>query len=66
MIEGSFERGDVIEVCSEDNKKIGIGLAGYSSTASKSIMGHKSDEIANILSYSYREEMIHKDDLVLL
>ena len=46
MIEGSFERGDVIEVCSEDNKKIGIGLAGYSSTASKSIMGHKSDEIA--------------------
>ena len=66
MIEGVFERGDVIEVCSEDNKKIGIGLAGYSSTASKSIMGHKSDEIANILSYSYREEMIHKDDLVLL
>jgi glutamate 5-kinase len=29
-------------------------------------MGHKSDEIANILSYSYREEMIHKDDLVLI
>ena len=57
---------EVLLFFTEENNKIGIGLAGYSSTASKSIMGHKSDEIANILSYSYREEMIHKDDLVLL
>jgi glutamate 5-kinase len=29
-------------------------------------MGHKSNEIAEILNYSYREEFIHKDDLVLI
>ena len=65
-VEGNFERGDVIEVLSSDQNKIGIGLAGYAAEESIKIMGHKSDEIANILSYSYREEMIHKDDLVLI
>jgi len=65
-IQGNFERGDVIEVISDNNNKIAIGLAGYSAEDSKAIMGHKSDEIAKILSYSHREEMIHKDDLVLL
>ena len=65
-VQGSFDRGDVIEVKSEDNDKIGIGLAGYSAKDSVAIKGHKSDEIAEILSYSHREEMIHKDDLVLI
>ncbi len=65
-IEGKFERGDVIEIKTIDKNIIGIGLSGYSASESELIKGHKSDEIAKILSYSYREEMIHKDDLVLL
>ena len=65
-IDGDFERGDVVEVYSLENLKIGLGLSSYSAKEGKSIMGHKSDEIGKILSYSYREEMIHKDDLVLL
>ena len=65
-VHGEFERGDAIEILSFDKKKIGIGLSSYSSEEGKKIMGHKSNEIGNILSYSYWEEMIHKDDLVLL
>ena len=65
-VSGAFERGDVIEIRTSDKNKIGIGLASYSSDEGGKIMGHKSNEIGNILSYSYREEMIHKDDLVLL
>ena len=65
-VSGEFERGDAIEILSSDKTKIGIGLASYSSEDGKKIMGHKSNEIGNILSYSYREEMIHKDDLGLL
>ena len=65
-IDGDFERGDVVEVYSLGNLKIGVGLSSYSAKEGKSIMWHKSDEIGKILSYSYREEMIHKDDLVLL
>ena len=65
-VRGNFDRGDVIEINSESNEKIAIGLAGYSAEDSNAIKGHKSDEIAKILSYSHREEMIHKDDLVLI
>ena len=65
-IQGNFDRGDVNEVMSESGEKIAIGLAGYSAEDSNAIKGHKSDEIAKILSYSHREEMIHKDDLVLI
>ena len=61
-VNGEFERGDAIEVLSSSKDKIGIGLSSYSSEEGRKIMGHKSNEIGNILSYSYREEMIHKDD----
>ena len=53
-------------MCIRDSEKIGLGLAGYSSNDTNKIMGHKSNEIAEILNYSYREEFIHKDDLVLI
>ena len=66
QVTGDFSRGDVISVLSKENEKIGLGLAGYSSNDANKIMGHKSNEIAEILNYSFREELIHKDDLVLL
>ena len=65
-VSGDFSRGDVVTVLSEENEKIGLGLAGYSSNDTNKIMGHKSNEIAKILNYSFREEFIHKDDLVLI
>ena len=65
-VSGEFLRGDVVSVLSQENEKIGLGLAGYSSNDTNKIMGHKSNEIAEILNYSYREEFIHKDDLVLI
>ena len=65
-VSGDFSRGDVVTVLSKENDKIGLGLAGYSSNDTNKIMGHKSNEIAKILNYSFREEFIHKDDLVLI
>ena len=65
-IEGKFSRGDVVSIKSISNEEIGLGLVGYSYNDALKIIGHKSTEIANILNYSYREEMIHKDDLALL
>ena len=65
-VNGNFMRGDVISILSKENQEIGLGLAGYSSDDAIKIMGHKSNEIAQILNYSFREEIIHKDDLVLL
>ena len=64
-IEGSFERGDAVAVKSSDGTEIARGLCAYSSGDAKRIMGHKTDEIEGLLGYRGRDEMIHRDDLVI-
>ena len=64
-VEGSFERGDPVIVRDIDGREIARGLAAYGSGDAARIRGHKSDEIATVLGYRGREEMIHRDDLVL-
>jgi glutamate 5-kinase len=64
-VEGSFERGDAVVVRGPDGRRIGCGLAAYSAADARLILGHKSAEIATLLGYRGRDEMIHRDDLVL-
>jgi len=64
-VAGTFERGDTISVRNADNREIGRGLSAYSSADAARIAGHKSSEIETILGYRGRDEMIHRDDLVL-
>jgi len=64
-VEGSFQRGDAVAVRAKDGKELARGLSAYSSEDAKSIAGHKSGEIEAILGYRGRDEMIHRDDLVL-
>jgi len=42
------------------------GLSAYASADADRIIGHRSDEIAAILGWRGRDELIHRDDLVLL
>lgn len=64
-IEGDFERGDAVVLCSRDGRSLGKGLSAYSAEDARRIMGHKSGEIEGILGYRGRDEMIHRDDLAL-
>tara|TARA_Y100000590_G_scaffold399753_1_gene483305 strand:+ start:101 stop:1207 length:1107 start_codon:yes stop_codon:yes gene_type:complete len=63
-INGNFEKGDHILVMDQNNSECARGLASFSSTEIEKIKGSHSSEIKNILGYSSREEIIHKDDLV--
>jgi glutamate 5-kinase len=65
-VEGTFERGDAVRVRDAAGHEIARGLSAYSSTDAKRIIGHKSRDIEAILGYRGREELIHRDDLVLL
>ena len=62
---GRFERGDTVSVLAPDGREIGRGICAYSDTDAARIMGRKSSEIEAILGYRGRDEMIHRDDLVL-
>jgi glutamate 5-kinase len=64
-VEGSFERGDALIVKGEDGREIARGLSAYSSADARAIAGHQSGEIEAILGYRGRDEMIHRDDLVV-
>ena len=63
---GAFEKGDHIRVKDEDGEECARGLTSFSSNEIEKIKGSHSSKIKNILGYSSREEIIHKDDLVKL
>ncbi len=64
-VEGKFERGDAVLVRDPEGREVARGLIAYSSADAGRILGHKSREIEAVLGYRGREELIHRDDLVL-
>ncbi|MEH6403237.1 MAG: glutamate 5-kinase [Sneathiella sp.] len=64
-VTGLFQRGDLVTLYSQDERELGKGISAYSSEDAVRIIGHKSGEIAEILGYSGRDEMIHRDELAL-
>jgi glutamate 5-kinase len=65
-VAGSFERGDPVVVHGPGGAPLARGLSAYGSEDARRIAGHRSDEIEAILGWRGRDEMIHRDDLVLL
>jgi glutamate 5-kinase len=64
-VEGDFQRGDPVRVVDTEGKVLARGLVAYSATDARAIAGHKSGEIEALLGYRGRDEMIHRDDLVV-
>jgi glutamate 5-kinase len=65
-MEGEFERGDAVDVLGPDGALLGRGLVAYAAADARRIIGHRSGEIEAILGWRGRDELIHRDDLVLL
>lgn len=63
---GRFDRGDTVSVLSPEGLEIARGIVAYSDGDAARIMGRKSSEIEGLLGYRGRDEMIHRDDLVIL
>ncbi len=63
-VTGKFERGDLVIVKNEHGE-VARGLSAYSIEDAKKIIGKKSSEIEKILGFAGRDELIHRDDLVL-
>jgi len=64
-VNGRFERGDAVLVRSATGAEVARGLCAYSSVDAERICGRQSSEIEELLGYRGRDEMIHRDDLVL-
>jgi glutamate 5-kinase len=64
-IDGNFERGDAVIIRGPDGAEIGRGLCAYDAGDAQKIRGRASADIASILGFSGRAEMVHRDDLVV-
>jgi glutamate 5-kinase len=65
-VEGAFERGDAVIVRDPDGHDIAKGLCAYDADDARRLCGHRTEEIEGLLGYRGRDELVHRDDLVLL
>jgi len=65
-VDGSFGVGDPVDIAVERGRPFARGLAGYGADEVRRIAGLKTSEIEKALGYKYLDEVIHRNDLVLL
>jgi len=63
---GRFDRGDTVSIIGPDGTEIGRGICAYSDADAARIIGRKSADIEKVLGFRGRDEIVHRDDLVLL
>lgn len=64
--QGRFQRGATLAVLSQTGHELAHGLSNYDCDDLERIMGRQSARIVEILGYSYGDEAIHRDNLVLM
>ncbi len=65
-VSGAFERGDIVSIVNPQGKEVARGLSNYASTDLERIRGQQSEKIEDILGYIYGDEVIHRNDMVVL
>ena len=66
-VEGSFSKGDIVSVCKKEDRTIfARGLTNYSSEEIEKIKGCSTSHIAKVLGYKLYDEVIHRDNMVIL
>ena len=63
---GAFAVGDVVAIAGLDGRRFAQGLARYGAGEVRRIAGLHSAEIEGALGYKDSDEVVHRDDLVLL
>ncbi len=64
-VDGGFERGDAVRLCTRDGAEFARGVISYSLAEVLQIMGKQSADIEKVLGYKYRDEVVCRDNLVL-
>ena len=65
LVTGDFGRGDPVQIEGPAGEHLAIGLTRYTAAEAMLIAGHQSAKIADILGYSGRAALVHRDDMAL-
>ena len=64
--EGAFSEGDVVELVGPDQTPFARGLCNYSASEVLRVKGAKTSQMAKILGYRSYDELVHRDNMVIL
>jgi glutamate 5-kinase len=64
--QGHFGVGDPVELAVDPRQPFARGLAGYGADDVRRLAGKKTSQIEEVLGYRYSDEVVHRNDLVLL
>jgi glutamate 5-kinase len=65
-VNGAFGRGEAVEIRDPAGNRVAAGTVNYASEELALIRGLRSDKIAETLGYAYGDEVVHRDNMVLL
>ena len=65
-VDGNFQRGDIADILNAEGEHIGCGVCNYSSADIAIIKGAHSDRILERLGHEYGDEVIHRNNMVVL
>lgn len=63
---GEFQRGDIVSIVGPDREQIACGITNYNSEEINRIRRLRSTEISDTLGHHYGDEVVHRDNLVIL
>lgn len=65
-VDGHFVAGDVVSIADREGKQLAAGVSNYSSAEIVKIKGLKTSQIHDVLGRKTQDEVVHKDNLVIL
>ncbi|GGE74161.1 glutamate 5-kinase [Streptosporangium jomthongense] len=65
-VAGQFRRGEMVSCVGQDGVEVARGLVNYDADEARAIAGRSSNSITDVLGYISDEEMIHRDNMVII
>ncbi len=66
QVSGRFNRGEVVSCLDESGSEIARGLVNYTAAEIEILKGQSSNNIERLLGYAGEEEIVHRDNLILI
>jgi len=65
-VQGSFKRGDIVDIVADGGIRIASGIVNYDSGDVDRIRGRRTDQMTGLLEHVYGDEVVHRNNMVVL
>ena len=65
-VDGEFDRGDTVRIMNASAKVLAVGITNYSARDLRNLCGKQSSEIERIVGFNFGDEVVHRNNMVLM